>query len=67
MTQVNCRGRESAKFCHAARSHRHCPGRIAFIFLAPLDPSIVTLVARPKRRRPAPANPGEGGGVRSGR
>jgi membrane protease YdiL (CAAX protease family) len=33
-----------------------------------LAAAIVTLVARPKRRRPAPANPGEGGGVvRSGR
>lgn len=46
MTQVNCRGRESAKFCHAARSHRHCPGRIAFIFLAPLDPSARSESAR---------------------
>lgn len=32
-----------------------------------LAAAIVTLVARPKRRRPAPANPGEGGVVRSGR
>jgi hypothetical protein len=46
MTQVNCRGRESAKLWLQPDRIGICPGRMALIFLAPMDPSARSESAR---------------------